>query len=295
MKKINDIGELKLIERFRTMYKTATHTVVGIGDDAAVIKVKNKKELLVFTCDTLVEGVHFRSEVSGYKVGWKALGAGLSDIAAMAGVPISAVVSLAMPPGTNVNFVDGIVKGMNSLAQCFKMDIVGGDSVSSPKAMVISVAVIGRVSRRNLTLRSGAKVGDKILVTGTLGGSIYRKQFNFIPRIKEAQWLVSHGKINAMMDITDGLGIDLYRLITASKVGAILYKDAIPISRDAYKTKDPLKSALSDGEDFELLLTTRDAEKLVNKKVQVTIIGEITSEKGKIENLKALGYEHFKR
>lgn len=314
MKKLKDIGELKLIESFGTRYKSAKHTIIGIGDDAAVVKAPKRKELLVFTCDTLVEGVHFlRGEVSGYKVGWKALGAGLSDIAAMGGVPISAVVSLAMPPGTSVNFVDGVVKGMNSLAQRFRMDIVGGDSVSSPKAMVISVAVIGKVKRKNLALRNGAEVGDKILVTGTLGGSIYRKQFNFIPRIKEAQWLVSHARINAMMDITDGLSIDLYKLITASHVGAILYKEAIPISRDAYRTKDPLKSALTSGEDFELLITTKDVDNLINKsrlcaqgrgkKILLTVIGEITSERGKIKlidksgrpkEIAPKGYEHFK-
>lgn len=297
-KRLKDIGELKLIEKFMARYKIAKHTIVGIGDDAAVIKMPGAKELLLFTCDTLVDGVHFLSkEVSGYKIGWKALGAGLSDIAAMGGAPISVLVSLAVPAKTEENFINGLIRGINSLARRFNVDIAGGDTVSSPKAIVITIAVVGTVSKKNLVLRSGAKVGDKIFVTGSLGGSIFKKQFNFIPRIKEAQWLVSHARINSMIDITDGLSMDLYRLITASNVGAILYKEAIPISRDAYKTRDPLKSALCDGEDFELLITTKD------EGMPFAIIGEITRDRGKlllvdkngrIERLKPQGYEHFK-
>lgn len=308
MRKLKDIGELKLIEKFRAKYKIAKHTIIGIGDDSAVIKIPNKKKLLLFTCDTLVEGIHFqKEEATGYQIGWKLLGAGLSDIAAMGGIPISAIISLGLSPGTKIIFVDDLIRGINSLANRFRMDIVGGDTVSSPKAVVISVAVIGAVSKKNLMLRSGAMAGDKILVTGRLGGSRFGKQFNFIPRIKEAQWLVSHAKVNAMMDITDGLSIDLYKLITASKVGALIYKEKIPISNDAYRTPDPLKSALSDGEDFELIITTAYAERLLKKwknpKVPLTIIGEITKEKGemrimdkngRIEDLIPQGYEHFK-
>lgn len=296
MKRLKDIGELKLIERFTARYKIAPHTVVGIGDDSAVIKVPAGRGLILFTCDTIVEGIHFlREETTGYKIGWKAIGAGLSDIAAMGGRPISAVISLAMPPKLDVKFVDDFVRGINELAGRFGVDIVGGDTVSSPKAIVITVAVMGKVLKRNLVLRSGARVGDKILVTGSLGGSKYRKQFNFIPRIREAQWLVNHAKINAMIDITDGLSLDLYRLINASGVGAIIYKDSIPISKDAYKTGDPLKSALTDGEDFELLFTTKDVGRIIdNKEVPVTVIGEITDEKGRIEGILPQGYEHFK-
>lgn len=295
-KKLKDIGELKLIEMFKAAYKTERHTIVGVGDDAAVLRIPGARELLLLTCDTLVEGVHFTmKDTSGYQIGWKALGAGLSDIAAMGGRPVSTIVSLALPAGIKVSFTDGFTEGMNSLARRFNVDIVGGDTVSSPNAIVITVAVNGIVSKKNLVLRRGARVGDKILVTGSLGGSRYGKQFKFVPRIKEAQWLVRHGRINAMIDITDGLGIDLYRLINASRVGAVLYKEAIPISKDAYRTKDPLKSALYDGEDFELLLTTKDADKLFNKRVPLTVIGEITGARGRIKNLKHGGYEHFKR
>lgn len=308
MKKLRDIGELKLIEKFRSIYKIAKHTIKGIGDDAAVIKISGRNELLLFTCDTLVEGIHFlMPDTAGFKIGWKAMGAGLSDIAAMGGEPVSAVISLAMPSGTDAKFVNELIKGINSLAHRFSVDIVGGDTVSSPKAIVISVSVIGIAPREKVVFRSGAKVGDKILVTGALGGSIFKKQFNFIPRIKEAQWLTLHGRINAMMDITDGLSLDLYRLITKSKVGAKLWKESIPISADAYKTENAFESALNDGEDFELLIVTSDPEKLIkkwkNKNVPLTVIGEITRERGKIKLINKYGktkriiprgYEHFK-
>lgn len=308
MKKLRDAGELKLIEMFVAKYTPAGHTITGIGDDAAVVKAPGKGKHILFTCDTIVEGVHFvMNKYMGYEIGWKAMGAGLSDIAAMGGVPTSAVVSLAMPGNLSVGFVGDLVSGMNALARKFGVDVAGGDTVSSPHELMISVSVIGTVGAGKAVLRSGAKAGDKILVTGSLGGSIFKKQFNFLPRIKEAGWLVSHGRINAMMDITDGLSLDLQRLVTASNAGAVLYKELIPISKDAYKTRDAFASAVNDGEDFELLITTPDADKLVknwhNKNVALTIIGQITNNKGRIElvdgngkikELAPRGYEHFK-
>lgn len=309
MKKLKDIGELKLIEEFAKYYKAGKDTVVGIGDDAAVIKMPDRNKYLLFTCDTIVEGVHFpKKRISGYKIGWKAVGAGISDIGAMGGIPKSAAISLALPPNLKVSFVADFMKGVKNLASKFHVDIVGGDTVSSPNGIVISVSVIGIVEKKNLVLRSGAKIGDKILVTGTLGGSIFKKQFSFMPRIKEARWLVSHGRINAMMDITDGLSLDLYKLITASKTGALLYGWAVPLSKDAFRTKDPLKSALNDGEDFELLVVTPDADKLIeqwpNKETPLKLIGEITKETGVVRlmgeryaagrKIRPKGYEHFK-
>lgn len=308
MKKVRDIGEIKLIENFMAIYKSSAHTIVGIGDDAAVIQGTARNKSILFTCDTLVEGIHFPKNFRcGYSIGWKALGAGLSDIAAMGGTPVSALVSLAVPSSARIDFIEDLIKGIESLAGRFSVDISGGDTVSSPHGIVITVSVIGTVNRGKEVKRSGARCGDKILVTGRLGGSIYGKQFNFIPRIKEAQWLVKHGRIHAMMDITDGLSLDLFRLVTASESGAVLYEESIPISKDAFKTTNPLESALSDGEDFELLAVTSDHEKLLkkwkNKKVPLTLIGEITKntrkielldKKGKRTRLAPHGYEHFK-
>ena len=170
-----------------------------------------------------------------------------------------------MPSNMKIFFVNNLIKGICDAAKLCNVDVVGGDTVSSPSILVISVSVIGRVSRKNLVFRKGARVGDKILVTGRLGGSKIRKQFDFIPRIKEAQWLVKNGKINSMMDITDGLLIDLKKILNINNVGAILYKDKIPISKDAIDSADPLARALSDGEDFELLVISRFGEALIKK------------------------------
>jgi thiamine-monophosphate kinase len=308
MKKVKDIGEIKLIEIFRKTYKCKKNTYLGIGDDAAIIKSPKKDELILFTCDTLVSDVHFiLKETTGFDVGWKAMGAGISDIAAMGGYPRNAIVSLALPSYISMDYVNKLIKGMNKAASKFGVDIVGGDTVSSRKETVVTVSVIGTVLKNKLVLRGGAKNGDKILVTGTLGGSIFKKQFNFIPRVKESNWLVGNGRINAMMDITDGLSLDLQRLVTESKSGALLYEKCIPISKDAEKLKNPLAHVMNDGEDFELLFTSSDSVSLLEKwpfkDVKLSVIGEITKQKGRIEikkgngKIEAIipkGYEHFK-
>lgn len=304
MKTICDIGEDQLIERFRRRYKQTKRTIVGIGDDAAVVRV-SKDKFLVLTSDMLVEGIHFlKGEASPYQIGWKAMGSALSDIAAMAAVPRTAIVSLGLSPRTPVSFVEGLTKGIEALARCFNIDVVGGDTVNFPRGIVISVSVVGEAERKNLVLRKGASIGDKILVTGSLGGSRKRKQYRFIPRIKEALRLVKCIPIHSMMDITDGLGLDLFRLVSASGVGAKLYKESIPVSSDA----KGVGNALADGEDFELIFVTStdSAKKLLekwkNEDVPVTVIGEIIKEKGRVElidkygkakKLKPKGYEHF--
>lgn len=307
MKTVKDIGEQGLIEKFKNKFKPADYTVAGIGDDAAVIDMPGKKELTLFTCDTLVAGIHFpRNENNWYRIGWKALGAAVSDIAAMAGTPRSAVISLAVSGKTKANHINQFIKGVNAAAKVCGVDIVGGDTVDCRGPAVISVAVLGTVARNRLTRRRGARAGDKILVTGSLGGSRQGKQYKFVPRIKEARWLTDHGRIRAMMDISDGLIIDLYRLISASGVGARLYKEKIPVSETVRKLPKPLGRALGDGEDFELLVVTGDAGRLIkkwrNKKVPLTVIGEITRDKGQIfladknganRKISCYGYKHF--
>lgn len=304
MNKICDVGEDVLIKKFSRIYKRSKRIIVGIGDDAAIIKASRNK-LLVITTDMLVENVHFLVEkTTPYKIGWKAIGTALSDIAAMAAVPKTAVVSIGLPKNLSVKFVNELSKGIEVLAKYFNVDIIGGDTVTSPHRIVISITVIGEVKKGHFVQRTGARIGDKILVTGSLGGSRKEKQYKFIPRIKEALWLTRHGKIHSMMDITDGLSLDLYRLVTKSKVGARLYENTIPISHDAKN----IKNALCDGEDFELLIVASclTAEKLIKnwkyKNVSLTIIGEIIKGKGKIElidkynrtkKLIPRGYEHF--
>jgi thiamine-monophosphate kinase len=302
--RLKDIGEIGLIKRLAKTITYDSSVIKGIGDDTAVIKWTQDKHLL-FTCDMLVEGVHFRSnEATPYQIGWKALARNVSDIAAMGGVPKYALVSIAMDPGLKVSFLDGVYKGISDVARRFKINMVGGD-MSKSKKLIIDISLIGQVERENLTLRSGAKSGDVILVTGFLGGSIKGKHLKFIPRLEEARALVRSFRINSMIDISDGLVLDLWRVLDASKVGARIYENAIPIAREA----DSFKNAISDGEDFELLFTmnVKEARRffrtaLAKMATPVTLIGEIMSrgygyklvaENGKEERLVPDGYLHF--
>jgi len=318
--KIKDLGEINLIKRLSKGFRLDRSVIKGAGDDAAVIRWTKDKYLL-FTCDMAIEDVHFNlKESAPFQIGWKALGRNISDIAAMGGVPRYAVVSLGISPELNISVADGICKGIKNLADRFGVSIVGGD-MSRAKKIVIDISLIGEVEKNKLTLRSGAKKGDVILVTGALGGSIKGKHLNFMPRISEARKILKGFKINSMIDISDGLALDLYRILKASSVGAYIYEGAIPISKDARS----LKNALYDGEDYELLFTmgAKEAGRFFNTstslsinpehgrrvntayqkmKTPFTLIGEIVDKKkgykiirqdGRKEKIKAIGYLHF--
>ena len=302
--RIKDLGEIGLIKRIARTARTDKSVIKGIGDDTAVIKWTRDKYLL-FTCDMLVEDVHFRRKgATPYQIGWKALARNLSDIAAMGGVGRYAVVSAGVDPDAPVSLADGIWKGLNAIAKRFGVNIVGGDTVRSKK-IIVDVSLLGAVEKNNLVLRSGAKPGDAILVTGSLGGSIKKKHLSFTPRIKEARQLVRNFKINSMIDISDGLVLDLWRVLDASKAGGRIYEELIPVSRCA----SSFRTAISDGEDFELLFTIapNEARRLLRSgfadmKTPITLIGEITSKKdgyflvkkdGKKERLQPSGYLHF--
>ena len=255
--KLKDIGEFGLIEELKKRAFAGAETVVGIGDDAAVLTSPRKGMLTLLTTDMLVEGTHFDLRRSTpYQVGWKSLGCSLSDIAAMGGLPRAAVVSLGVRGDVGVEFCTELYRGINDLAGRFGCGIVGGDTVRSGQALVISVAVVGEVEREMVALRSGARPGDAVWVTGCLGGSLTGKHLSFIPRIEEARFLVGHFPVKAMMDLSDGLGSDLYRMAGASRVGFRIESERIPVSPDARESADEasgLRRALYDGEDFELL------------------------------------------
>ncbi len=302
---IKDIGEIDLIRRLAKGFRLDRSVVKGSGDDTAVLKWTKDKYLL-FTCDMVIEDVHFSlSKATPFQIGWKALGRNLSDIAAMGGVPKYAVVSIGISPELNISVADGICKGLKNLADRFEVSIVGGDMARSKK-IVINVSLIGQVEKKNLTLRSGAKAGDLIFVTGSLGGSIKGKHIRFTPRIKESRELTKNYKVNSMIDISDGLILDLSRILEASGVGACIYENTIPISKD---TKS-LKNALYDGEDYELLFTmsVKEArrffkERFAKMRCPVTLIGEVIGKKntvlkiidseGREKNLNIKGYTHF--
>lgn len=296
---LSGIGEFGLIERFKKSLKTDSSVIKGSGDDCAVIKF-NKDKYLLFTCDMIVEGVDFTSRDRLQLVGRKALAVSISDIAACAGIPRYAVVSLGMPKSTTLRIADKITQGMFGLAREYKVNIVGGD-ISSSGQLTIDVGMLGFVEKRYLVLRSGARGGDIIFVTGELGGSLYGKHLKFIPRLKEARFLVKKFKINAMIDISDGLVQDLSHILKASRLGAILYETLIPVSKHARNPDE----ALYMGEDFELLFTlSHNAAKrlLRDNPLHFKPIGQIVEEKrglimvtkdGREKIIQPRGFTHF--
>jgi thiamine-monophosphate kinase len=309
------MNEFELIGRLTNSLPSNKSVVIGAGDDCAVLDLGIPGRLLLFKTDAIVEGVHFTEETQPEKVGHKALGRCLSDIAAMGGTPDSALVTVALPSKFDPIRVEKIYEGMGALARKYGVAIAGGETTTNPDRILISVALLGTVPTGRCVLRSGALVGDAIFVTGCLGGSLAGRHADFEPRLAEAQWLVEHFTIHAMIDVSDGLAGDLRHILKASHVGAELHSQAVPISRAARlaskaegSSKPPLLAALTDGEDFELLFTVsaRDAVPLLdawNKKfpdLKLSCIGKVTSGEGitirdkqGIRPLTAHGYVHF--
>ncbi|MFC1704585.1 thiamine-phosphate kinase [Candidatus Omnitrophota bacterium] len=295
------IGENGFISRIQRLFKNDASVIKGIGDDAAVLSFTKDKYLLL-TTDMLIEEIHFKKHAAPRRIGHKALACNISDIAAMGGVPRYAVVSVGLPGRMNMRFAKEICRGMSDISKKYNINIVGGDT-NRAQSIVINVALLGFVEKKNLIVRSGAKEGDIIFVTGVLGGSLSsQRHLTFSPRIKEARYLVNHFHLNAMIDISDGLALDLHRIAESSKVGAKLFASAIPKKKNVSLTQ-----ALYDGEDFELLFTLspREAQKLDRKKRLTTplhMIGIIAKkssgitliqEDGTKRKIKPRGYTHF--
>ena len=309
------MNELELIHSLTANLATNQSVVTGPGDDCAVLAFGSSDEYLLFKTDAVVEGVHFTPETEPERVGHKALGRCLSDIAAMGGEPKAAVVTLGLPPDHNPEFLGKMYAGMNRLASQFNVAIVGGETTAIAGQLFINVAMIGTVPRSHVVHRSGATAGDAIFVTGELGGSLAGKHLDFTPRIMEARWLVTRFRITSMIDLSDGLAGDLRHVLRASRAGGELLSQAIPISRPAKlqargesAAKPPLFAALTDGEDFELLFTIRSADavplldgwKKEFPAVRLSCIGKITGESGLrirdkhgVRELNVSGYVHF--
>jgi len=276
--------EAELLKRIRSLPGTEL-----IGDDAATIGDK------VITVDMLTEGVDFiLADTDPQWIGRKALAVNLSDIAAMGSIPRWIFIAVALPRTGALELAEQLLAGMKPLIDKYDLVLAGGDTNTWDGGLVVSITVIGNITEHGVFCRSRGKAGDRILVTGKLGGSILRHQFFFEPRINEALYLNEHYKIHSAIDISDGLTLDLHRLATESRLGATLYMPQIPITEDAVKLsqqsgRSPLEHALSDGEDFELLLTVAPAEAKKLLALQplrnswgVTLyeIGELTAESG---------------
>jgi thiamine-monophosphate kinase len=282
---------------------------IGIGDDMAQICTEGMQSVLV-TTDMLLDGTHF--DLAGgdmlEKVGYKSMAASLSDCAAMASIPVASVVSVALPVGFGEDKLKRLHAGILDAARRYECPLVGGDITGwkSPEGrLAVSVTMFSRPPCGTEPIkRSTAQPGDKIYVTGTLGGSIRGRHLEFTPRIKEALGLRKLAKITAMMDISDGLSTDLNHICRLSGVGAIIYAEKIPVSAAEELN---LGNALNEGEDFELLFTAaaEDAAGLESgwqMPVQITCVGEVTENKdvmiqfpdGRTERLLAGGYDHLK-
>ena len=295
--------ELELIQHLRSLPGTEL-----IGDDAAVIGDR------IITVDMLTEGVDFiLADVDPTLIGRKALAVNLSDIAAMGGVPHWIFMAVALPRTSALELAQQLLVGARPLIDKYNLVLAGGDTNTWDGGLVISITVIGCTTEKGVFRRSGGKAGDRILVTGKLGGSILQHQFCFEPRIDEALHLNKHYTIHSAIDISDGLSLDLNRLATESRLGATIFEAKIPVAADAVTLsqqsgRSPLDHALTDGEDFELLfsLAPSEAEKLLSVQpfqpsgITLYDIGELNSEAGLrivmadgiTKPLKPRGFEH---
>ncbi|MEK6943016.1 MAG: thiamine-phosphate kinase [Nanoarchaeota archaeon] len=315
--KLKNLGELGIIKNIREKTHTPNEVLMGIGDDAAVLEF-NKKQFLLCTTDALVENVHFSlNYFNPWQIGAKAIEQNASDIAAMGGIPKYAVVSLMLPSNLDVNFVDRLYDGIGKTAKKYSTSIVGGN-ISKSKDIIVSISMLGFVEKKYLALRSGAKKGDIILCSGDVGKSA--AGLELLKKGKKGESIKNHlepkcrldlaGKlvkigINSMIDISDGIASEVMHICEESKVGAVIYADKIPISKDTIKDakllgKNHLDLALYGGEDFELLFTAPKSKikKLIG--LGASVIGEITDKKSGIKLIKnnkeirlRKGFEHF--
>jgi thiamine-monophosphate kinase len=283
---------------------------IGIGDDMAQIIPGGDGSVLI-TTDMLLEGTHFDLESASLEqVGYKGMAVSLSDCAGMVTKPLAAVVSVGLPTNFEQKQLKQLHKGIVKASDKYDCPLVGGDITVWKKdgGLVINSTILSEPAAGKPLLRSGAKVGDCICVTGKLGGSGEGRHLEFRPRVEEAIKAAGIAKLNSGMDLSDGLSSDLKRICEKSKVGAVIEEQSIPVSDEAGKRENPLEAALCDGEDFELLFTLAESEyeKLKSKwddKLEISCIGRITekqdimiiSSDGKLEPLPAGGYDHFKK
>lgn len=297
--RVSELGEFPLIDRIAGIAAVKRpDVIVGIGDDVAVLETHGEGWLLA-KVDSQVEGVHFRREtISPRHLGRRSLAINLSDIAAAGGRPQFALVSLALPPSIEVGWVDELYRGLREEGDRYGVAIVGGNLARSQGGIFVDVFVLGRVQRPHLLLRSGAKPGDQVLVTGTLGDSaaglrllsnhslsvpaehrefLLARHFTPTPRLAEAQVIAGSERATAMIDVSDGLSSDIGHICDCSQVGVRLWAERLPVSPAARSVarsthQAPWRLAIDGGEDYELCFTVpaENAEELIRAIEQET-------------------------
>jgi len=308
--KLEELGEFGLIERIRRSFaKNTFQAPIGIGDDAAAL-LCSRGSLLLSTTDMLIEGVHFDLDTTDlFSLGWKSAAVNVSDIAAMGGSPRFGLVALGLPPGITVEQVEEFYRGFGRLAGMHGMVLVGGDTCASRSGLIISVTVLGEAKRKEIVVRSGARPGDLVFVTGKLGDSaaglellnqgagvrgqgsggksqgarrLIEHHLRPVPRVVWGRKIAQAGVASAMIDVSDGLSSDLGHICDESGVGAEIAAERIPLSRELTAmrglSRPPLAYALSGGEDYELLFTLPSAKrnKLRSLRIPAQSIGVIT-------------------
>lgn len=310
---LNTIGEFGLIRQLRRQWPTSSPWIItGIGDDAAILKTPPSQQLLIST-DVLIEDVHFDLNYQTPKdLGWRAGVANLSDIAAMGGTPLYLLVSMALPIRVSPQRVRELYRGIQAACRPFNVELIGGDTSSSPSKIFLSLTIIGSVGVNRALTRNNAKIGDHIYVTGTLGDSnaglrilqtrsanrrrpsavetfLVRRHLQPPPRVHVGQLLANRKLAHAVIDLSDGLSSDAGHVCEESRVGAEIRATALPLSsqlRDFARRdkRDPIEIALQGGEDYELLFTApaKHHQKVLRvseqTKVPITCIGEIKPE-----------------
>jgi thiamine-monophosphate kinase len=331
VKTLQDIGEFGIIARIRDwMGVSRPGLVCGIGDDAAV--VGNGEKVLLITTDILIEDVHFEwSWTDPFRLGKKALAVNLSDIAAMGGIPKYFLISIGLPKHLSFSFVSLFYRGLKDEARRFGVDLIGGDTSLSPK-IIVNICLIGEGKKGNLLFRNGAKVGDDLYVSGTLGDAalglkvlqdkglrkkpkgLVERHLSPVPRVALGQALAQKRLASAMIDVSDGILSDIDHILEESGVGARIWEERIPLSRLYRKwvrtySKNPYQIALNGGEDYELLFT---ASPIIKARIEsltrslaipITHVGKIIPKKqgfhliskdGREIPSTRFGFDHFK-
>ncbi len=329
--KLSSLGEFGLIDQIRKMtFRRSPSVVIGMGDDAAALKISSAKNLLA-TTDMLLEGIHFDlSYTDFYSLGWKSAAVNLSDIAAMGGIPRFCLTSLGIHPSVSVEDIKDFYRGFIAVLRSQDVVLVGGDTCSARNDFVVNVMVLGEAGRTELRTRAEARPGDRIFVTGDLGDSaaglemlkagaqhrgsavkrLIHKHLRPEPRVEWGRKIVLSGCAHAMIDVSDGLSSDLFHICEQSRVGALIAAEKVPLSYQlcksaVYLRNPPIHYALSGGEDYELLFTVPPGKigKLQTLGLPLTEIGEITrtrkilivDSQGKKKPFEPSGFDHFVR